>query len=255
MNTQRPIHSRWRPALAALAVTLLTAAAQPANYSAFKIITDRNIFNPNRQPHSRFNTVRSGGAQPVTESISLVGTMSYEKGDYAFFDGTSSEFRKAVKPGGRIAGFAVTAVGTNYVKMLQGSNELQVVIGTKLRRDDEGNWAIPDSAYVAGRSRRNAGWQRDYGTNRPPVDLAAGTDTNAPATNDLAGAGQDVSQPEVIVITDTSAEAYPSSDPMQTPADTAAPPAGNPSGPAGGATDPLTRLMQLRAQEEQQLQR
>jgi hypothetical protein len=245
MNPQRTIPCPWLPVCAALAVSVLTAAAQPTNYSAFKIITDRNIFNPNRQPHSRFNTVRSGSAQRLTESISVVGTMSYEKGDYAFFDGTSPEFRKAVKPGDGIAGFNVTAVGTNFVKMLQGTNEIRVTIGTKLLRDDEGNWAIPDSAYVAGRSRRKSGWQRDYDTNRPPVELAS--DTNAPATNDTAAAEQDNQSTEpTIVVIDQSGDASQATEATATSPD---------SGPAGNASDPLTRLMQLRAQEEQQLQR
>jgi hypothetical protein len=251
MNTRRIIRNLW---LAALAATVGSAAAQTAGFSTFKIVTDRNIFNPNRQPHSRFNTVRSGSVQRVTDSISLVGTLSYEKGDYAFFDGTSSEFRKAVKPGESVAGFTVTAVGTNFVRMLQSTNEILVAIGTKLRRDDEGNWAIPDSAYV-GRSRRNTGWQRDYGTNRPPVELAAEAGTNSPGTNDTTAAGQDEAQPEVIVINDSSTDASQSSDATQTTGDTAATPADTTAAPAGNASDPLTRLMQLRAQEEQQLQR
>lgn len=236
---------------AAHAATLFAAAAPSTDFSAFKLITDRNIFNPNRLPRSRFNTVRrASSVQRVTESLSLVGTMSYEKGDLAFFDGTSAEFRKTVKPGETVAGLTLSAVGTNFVRVLQGTNEATLPIGTQLRRDDEGNWAIPDSAFTF-RNRRNTGWQRDYGSNRPPVEAAADTPApqnsgdNQPAPGiDNASANADT---PVIVIEQPAADAQ---QPDAAPADN-----NTPAADAAPVSDALQRLMQLRAQEEQQLQR
>ena len=227
-----------------LAATAIAATAQTVDFSAFRIITDRNIFNPNRQPHSRFNTVRNSGAQQVTESISLVGTMSYEKGDFAFFDGTSPEFRKALKLNATIAGFTVAAIGTNFVKLDQGTNSALVAIGTQLRRDDAGNWAIPDSANPVGRGRRT-GWKRDYGTNRPPVEIAAvaATGTNAPATTNM-DVGPDSSQLESIIVIEQPNDSGQSTDTPQPSTDSA---------PTGNPNDPLTRLMNARANEEHQL--
>jgi len=241
MNPRQTFTSFWALILAA---TAFSAAAQTADLSAFKIITDRNIFNPNRQPHSRFNTVRSSSARQVIESIALVGTMSYEKGDFAFFDGTSPEFCKALKLNESIAGFTVAAISTNFVKLAQGTNAAIVTIGTQLRRDDAGNWAIPDSANRVGRGRRT-GWKRDYGTNRPPVEIAAaaGTGTNTPATTNLDEELYS-SQFESFIMVEQSDDSSQSTDTTQTPPDTA---------PAGNPDDPLTRLMQLRAREEQQL--
>ena len=244
MNTPRKQIFFWALILTA---TALTAAAQTADYSAFKLITERNIFNPNRLPHSRFNTVRSSSVQRVTDSLSLVGTMSYEKGDLAFFDGTSAEFRKAVKPGETVAGLTLSAVGTNYVKVFQGTNEARLPIGTQLRRDNDGNWAIPDSAYTV--SRRNSGWQRDYGTNRPPAEIASDSGTNTPPPNhNPPDAGADNSSPDSVVVIEQPTDSSQSTDTTQPATDAAPAPAGNPN-------DPLTRLMQQRAQEEQQLQR
>src|SRR5262245_16650 len=75
-----------------------TNKSASADYSAFKIITDRNIFNPQR--HARVNgQERKEANRPATvDSFSLVGTMSYAKGTFAFFDGSSSEYRKVLKP-------------------------------------------------------------------------------------------------------------------------------------------------------------
>ena len=77
------------------------AVARP-DYQSFKIITDRNIFDPNRSSRSSRRTEEAKPAR--VESFALVGTMSYENGTYAFFDGTGSSYRKAIKTGDTIAG-------------------------------------------------------------------------------------------------------------------------------------------------------
>src|SRR5213079_1577570 len=97
------------------------AYGQPSNaptrpeYSAFKVIAERNIFSPNRR--ARSSGVR--GARPVTklESLTLVGTMSYEKGRFAFFEGTKSDYRKVLKPADVIAGFTVADIAPDAVKL------------------------------------------------------------------------------------------------------------------------------------------
>jgi len=66
--------------------------------------------------------------------------MSYEKGQFAFFDGTSSEYRKVAKADETIAGFKVSQIGHNYVKLAKGSNDLQLRVGMQLRRENEGEW-------------------------------------------------------------------------------------------------------------------
>ena len=47
----------------------------------------------------------------------MVGTMSYAKGEVAFFDGSSALYRKAVKIGETIAGHKVVAVTPDEVRM------------------------------------------------------------------------------------------------------------------------------------------
>jgi hypothetical protein len=99
----------WRAWLSVLWVaTFLTApfsvTAQSTNgldFASFQIIGQRNIFDPNRVPHRR----SSAPAARVVDSFSFVGTMSYAKGTFAFFDGTSPDFRKVLELDGSIADF------------------------------------------------------------------------------------------------------------------------------------------------------
>jgi hypothetical protein len=120
------------------------------DYASFKVIVDRNIFDPNRYPHRP-------GAQPVAakpksvDLVTLVGTMSYEKGTFAFFDGTSSEYKKALKLTDSIAGYKVTNIAANAVKLASGTNELELRVGAQLRREEDGPWLLAgqSASYVS----------------------------------------------------------------------------------------------------------
>ena len=111
------------------------------DYAAFKVIVDGNIFDPNRLPH------RPGehSVRPPSksfDSLTLVGTMTYEKGTFAFFDGTSSEYKKALKLTDSIAGYKVTNIAPNGVKLAAGTNELDLSVGAQLRREEDGPWLL-----------------------------------------------------------------------------------------------------------------
>jgi len=111
------------------------------DYAAFKVIVDGNIFDPNRtrrRPGER-------GVRPAPrsfDSLTLVGTMTYEKGTFAFFDGTSSEYKKALKLADAIAGYKLTNIAPNGVKLASGTNELELSVGAQLRREEDGPWLL-----------------------------------------------------------------------------------------------------------------
>jgi hypothetical protein len=139
---------RLRNASAAAMALLLSAAAfcpgqtsnQPprVEYSAFKLITERNIFNPRRYARS------ARRAEPASrvDSFTLVGTMSYEKGPFAFFEGTRADYRKVGKVSDAIAGYKITNIAYNSVKLANGTNELQLAVGMQMRREDNGPWHV-----------------------------------------------------------------------------------------------------------------
>jgi hypothetical protein len=116
------------------------AGTNRLDYSAFKLVVDGNIFDPNRTRR------RPGdlGPRPVpksVDSLTLVGTMTYEKGSFAFFDGTSSDYKKALKLNDVVAGHKVTNITPNGVKLAAGTNELELTVGMQLRREEDGPWS------------------------------------------------------------------------------------------------------------------
>ena len=112
-------YKKWLVLALALANGLCAGAQSngvpgPTAYSAFsRFITERNIFDPNRYPRSSPN--QSSYRPRVTRSapmFTLVGTMSYEKGMFAFFDGNSPDLRKVLyqSDSNSIAGYTVTEI-------------------------------------------------------------------------------------------------------------------------------------------------
>ena len=204
--------------------------ASGLDFASFRIIGQRNIFDPNRVPHRR----SASAASRVVDSFSFVGTMSYAKGNFAFFDGTSPDFRKVLELDGRIADFKVTAISTKSVTLVSGTNETVLPLGAQMRRDDDGHWVVSseatayastDSSFAAGSGRRSAGRVRSgsftSGSTMTTGDLEP-DGSNPPPPDGAMDTGPEVNGPD------------------------AAP-------PPGGANDALTRLMRQRAQEEQQL--
>ena len=135
-----------------LSAAAFPAAAQTAggtDFTPFQLIGQRNIFDPNRVPHVRSGYSRS--APRIVDSFSFVGTMSYAKGTFAFFDGTSPDFRKVLELGGSIVDFKVAAITPKSVTLSSGTNETILPLGTQMRRGDDGHWVIStDTASYAG---------------------------------------------------------------------------------------------------------
>jgi hypothetical protein len=224
--------SPFKPALTTtigvmiLLTTMLSATAQSSNgldLASFQIIGQRDIFDPSRVPHRR----STGPATHVVDSFSFVGTLSYAKGNFAFFDGTSPDFRKVLERDGSIADFKVTAINPRSVTLSSGTNETVLPLGTQMYRDDNGHWTnSAESASYASTGGSSGSDRRSFNRRRSGNSTASPGTTmdnlNAPLPNGAPDASMDRNAPVT-------------------------PPVG------GGGNDALTRLMQRRAQEEQQL--
>lgn len=155
------------------------ASTNRLEFGYYRLIFERNIFNPNRRPSSGpfFEQPRDYTPPRRTDTFSLVGTMAYGKGVFAFFDGSSYQYRKTAKPGEIIAGYGISEVGHDYVKLVSKTNQLELRIGMQMRRDDGGDWSLRNqfgglvTAASSGASDATAG-----GTNA----LAAAGDPSAP---------------------------------------------------------------------------
>ena len=137
------------------AATGLPAIAQETNtasrldYPAFRIIAERNIFNQNRSRGSGGNGYRNRQDRRVrTDAFALRGTMSYEKGRFAFFDGTSLDYRKAAQTDDTIAGFKVAEVGRDSVKLESNGKQIELQIGMQMKKPEQGNWELASGADV-----------------------------------------------------------------------------------------------------------
>jgi len=255
MNTNRdqPFHC---PVLRSLGLALSMAAGLPLllapslaeptqasnspnrlDFSAFKLVTERNIFDPRRSPRSAPRSTRNESPRRVVRSeyFTLVGIMDYEaQGPIAFFDGTSSQYQKVLKPADTIAGYKIAAIEPSAVKFAVGSNEFRLPLGMQLRRDSEGMWQIAEPAESSSdRSDRFS-----FAQNPPPPSRPSTGPPSAPV--DERPPDGRIDAEALLALIEAQAEA----------GGTNAPPA---SEPGSGDTDSvLLRMMQRRALEETQ---
>lgn len=213
-----------------------TASAQSTNaparlsYDSFRAVSDRNIFNPNRYARgSGRTTAPRTSSTPASrvESFSLVGIMAYESGVFAFFDGTKSDYKLALKTDGKIGEYTVAEVTPEHVTITESTNNITLKVGMQMRREDEGDWFLSEGGdsgrkrIVSTRSRtRSSNYSNDHST-------AANGETTG-------------GEPEVIVLDSEAISEEAASEGTNTTAEDA------------GTTDPvLLRLMQRRQQMNQ----
>ena len=213
-----------------------TNAPTKLTYDSFRTIGDRNIFNPNRYARGsgRTNTRASSTPASRVESFSLVGLMAYEKGWFAFFDGTKSDYKHVLQADGVIGEYKVVLVTADAVKITAGTNTHDLKVGMQMRREDEGEWFLSDGSestrkrIVSTRTRTRGGSHVEGSPSGNSEDMVAG------------------SEPEVIVVESEPA----TSDTSHENGDTAAQPQAEAD--SGGVSDPvLLRLMQRRQQMNQ----
>jgi hypothetical protein len=170
-DVQHPKRGLWftRAVLgfvAAGAVLSVSLAAPETNsyppIDSFKIIGTRNIFDP-----FRTGFVRDPGTRRQTQRVdafALVGTMSYSKGQFAFFDGSNTQYKKVIEPGGNIAGYTVKEVTQNAVTLAANGKEFQMKVGTQMRNQGNNKWLLaghiiddtPDDEANGDTNRENA---------------------------------------------------------------------------------------------------
>ena len=154
-QTRHTILLTWLAACT-LAAAEGTNTSSRTDYVSFRVIAERNIFNPNRSGRSsgQASTRREPERRVKSDRFALLGTMSYEKGRFAFFDGSSSEFKKVLKPSDIIAGFKVIDVAPTCVKLETTNGQtLELCVGMQMKKREAEDWELAgkaDSADSAG---------------------------------------------------------------------------------------------------------
>ena len=156
----------------------LGSAGARQDESAFSIVAERNIFNANRSGGQvRLATRRAASV----ESFTLVGTLAYEKGVFAFFEGSSSEFTKVVKADGVIAGHKLADIFAASVSLEADGKQIELPIGSQMRREDAGAWRMLAAVNGGEASRRGGDSTSGRSTTSDPAGKAPAA--AAPATS------------------------------------------------------------------------
>ncbi len=160
--------------------------------SAFRIVSERNIFDANR---SGGQVRLSSRRAPRVESFTLVGTLAYEKGAFAFFEGSSSELTKVLKSEGVIAGHKLVDILADGVKLEADGKTMDLAVGSAMRREDEGAWRPGDAVASSsgGSSRRD---DDDSSRSRRRDDRDTNADSSRPSAT--GGAASSADQAEVL---------------------------------------------------------
>jgi hypothetical protein len=124
------------------------------DYSGFsRFVTARNIFDPNRQPH--YTSAPRTRIRPRTHvsasapAFTLVGTMSYEKGVFAFFDGNNPDLKKVRLVNEKIADYAVTKITPDRVTLESADKKerLELKVGDVMRQENS-KWTLSSSGEL-----------------------------------------------------------------------------------------------------------
>jgi hypothetical protein len=151
--------------LLAFALPFATRGAEATNtlnprppLAMFKLFTERNIFNAKRSERGYIASPLAENPRPrPTDFFALVGVMSYEKGPFAFFEGSSSQFQKVLKPDDSIAGFKLGEIRSDAVKLVSPTNEIDLKVGMQMTRVDQG-WKIAARAENLDKGGNLASW-------------------------------------------------------------------------------------------------
>ena len=172
-DAQKPAAKPAKPSSGKGAAPVVKAAAPAGpSFETYRLIGDRNIFNPNRVGRSSRS---SDAPAPRTDVISFVGTMQYEKGLFAFFDSPDSNYRKTLKTGGTVGKFTVKAISADSVELERDDKPVTLKMGQQLRRPEGGDWTLIGAEKVRSEARA-AEAAANPGPGAPPVIPADASD-------------------------------------------------------------------------------
>ncbi len=129
------------------------AAAPAGNLEAFALLTERNIFNPNRTARTR----TAPEEKPVrTEEVALVGVVGFGQSTAAVFHSADPRLKGEAGPGGRLGEFTVVAVSPSGVELRAGERTFTLAVAQRLTRTEGGEWTASAALVPEARSRTEA---------------------------------------------------------------------------------------------------
>jgi hypothetical protein len=129
------------------------ATAPAGSLEAFALVTERNIFNPNRTARTR----AASEEKPVrTEEVALVGVIGFGASTAAVFHSADPRLRGEAAAGGQLADFTVIAVSPAGVELRAGERTYSLAVAQRLTRVEGGEWTASAASVPEARSRTEA---------------------------------------------------------------------------------------------------
>lgn len=121
-------------------------AATPVarGFDAYKLIVDRNIFDPGRRPAGARPAAQQTKASSVT-TINLAGAVVQEGQRLAIVSSTVADHNGARRVGDSVAGFRIDSIDTDGVVLVRNDTKKKWPVGGALRRIDDGDWYLPET--------------------------------------------------------------------------------------------------------------
>jgi Tfp pilus assembly protein PilP len=150
-----------------------SSVAPTASFDTFRSVSDRNIFNPNRTGRRERTTEEQ---PPRVDTLSVVGTMESDRGLRAFFDGSESSFRRAVRVGESVDKFKVTQISPHVVDLERDGKSLSIRVGQQLRRPEGADWELVGEDELRREAQARAAAEAKGDPSVPPPIPAGASD-------------------------------------------------------------------------------
>lgn len=152
-------------------------ATSTPDYDQFRLIEQRNIFDPNRRRATARapEPPRREERPPRTDTIALTGTIVYDHKAFAFVSSSQPEYRGVFSPGDRVGGLTILSIDSHGIT-LEGAESppLRVPVGQGLQRTGDRPWAISAVTSAALASSSNLERPGSGSTASPAAPPTAG---------------------------------------------------------------------------------
>jgi Ni,Fe-hydrogenase III small subunit len=128
------------------------APAPAQGFDAYRIVVQRNIFDPERQPIATGGAVQARVVEPppkASDYIILTGVMVDNGKALAFFSGSQPAYDKVTEVNGDIAGAKVTKIAPGGIEVARAGRKIVVAVGQTVPFDDSAPGAPPADATLA----------------------------------------------------------------------------------------------------------
>jgi len=156
----------------AICATLLTTARIDAQnetsgsapqFSEFKIIAERSIFDPSRTATRKSSSNREARRVQPPDRLTLSGVLIDDNQAIAFFEGSKSEFNKQLKTGANIAGYIITSIHTDIVVLEKDDRQIKLPVGSSLTKRETADWEISSTTSFEGYAASKDNSQKETG--------------------------------------------------------------------------------------------